>query len=139
MEQSTLRKRILLVDDDPITNMINEKLITRDFDFQVSPYTNASDALDHLKELSSPATGVIPSLVLLDINMPVMDGWEFLEKFSALPQTLFSKCRVFMLTSSIDLDDIEKSKTYAPVRGFISKPLTTAKIKLLTTEPSATI
>lgn len=124
-------KRILLLDDDPITNMINTKLITRDFDLDVTSYTNAQETLSYLQRLAESAPQNLPGVIFLDINMPIMDGWEFLEKLQKFPEDVLSKCKVFMLTSSIDLDDIAKSKTYNVVKNFISKPLTTEKIRSL--------
>ncbi len=132
MEQIMTTKQIILVDDDPITNMINTKLITRDFNFTVRAYTNAQESLNYLKAVSESTTEAIPDFIFLDINMPVMDGWEFLKEFQKFPFNVLEACKIFMLTSSIDLDDIEKAKGYSSVKDFISKPLTTEKIRTLT-------
>lgn len=122
----------MLVDDDEITNLINVALLSRDHDKKdVIAYTNARKALDYLKELVAVSSDKIPAVIFLDINMPLMDGWEFLEEFQKLPAGSFSKCSVFMLSSSIDLEDVEKSKEYPVVQDFISKPLTIQKLKAI--------
>ena len=121
----------MLVDDDPVTNLINKKLIGRNPNFIVTAHTSALDALIVLKESKTSTPQNVPDAIFLDINMFVMDGWEFLENFKMLDDRTFAKCKIFMLSSSIDLDDIEKSKTYTSVRDFISKPLTPDKIKML--------
>lgn len=124
-------KQILLVDDDSITNMINTKLITRDFDCRVTAYTNAQETLTYLRGLAEDTPDDMPEVIFLDVNMPVMDGWEFLEEFQRFPERSLDKCSVIMLTSSIDYDDIEKSKKYSVVKDFVSKPLTREKIREL--------
>ena len=121
-------KQILLVDDDPITNMINTKLIMRASDFHVTAYTNAQETLSYLGSLAETAPDNMPEVIFLDINMPVMDGWEFLEVLQRFPERALRNCKVIMLTSSIDYDDIEKSKKFSVVKDFVSKPLTTERI-----------
>ncbi len=81
-------------------------------------------ALEELVALSESGGKEFPDIIFLDINMPRMDGWEFLQEFEKLPDTILNKCSVYMLTSSIDPNDIEKSKTYKTVKNFFSKPLT---------------
>ena len=131
MEKKQVSKRILLIDDDAVINMINTKLITRNFDFSVSAYTDAQEALDQFRIWLSSSPDLLPDLIFLDINMPVMDGWEFLKEFQKLPEKVLEKCNLFMLSSSIDHDDVEKAKSYTAVREFISKPLTPDKLKML--------
>ncbi len=124
-------KRILLVDDDPITNLINKKIITLNTPYTVEAFTNANEALDQCKNCLALASEQFPDAIFLDINMPIMDGWEFLDQFEKIPFATRSKCSVLLLTSSIDSEDIEKSKTYKSVCDFISKPLTINKIEML--------
>ncbi len=135
MTMSSNLYNIMLVDDDRAFNFLNEKIIGFEkFASNISSFVEASKALDFLREaaLSNPET--LPDYIFLDINMPEMDGWEFMDKFKALPQPAVDKCKVFILTSSLNPIDIEKSKTYREVKGFASKPLTTEIISFIKTE-----
>ena len=109
-----------IVEDDPITSIITELLVKQNAAFdKVQKYANGQEAFDKLARLQSDTD--VPDLILLDLNMPVMDGWEFLDAFSTLK--LPKPVRVYVLTSSIDPEDIEKSKTYKEVKGYFTKPL----------------
>jgi CheY-like chemotaxis protein len=129
--KTTSIKQIVLIDDDEVTNMINEKLIKKVFNFPVDAYTDANELLQHVTSCLAHSPEKLPDVIFLDINMPMMDGWEFLEEFEKIPQEARKKCNVIMLTSSIDTSDIEKSKMYSSVTDFISKPLTVEKLKSL--------
>lgn len=125
-------KRIALIDDDPIINLIHAKIITRSTDFEVMIYTNAQRAVEQFAVWLNSEPGQLPDVIFLDINMPEMDGWEFLDAFHKMPEAVLEKCKVFMLTSSISSDDIEKSRHYRTVSDFISKPLTPEKLSAMT-------
>lgn len=122
---------VLLIDDDPVNNVVNTRFIKKHFDLNVIVYDDACEAFKRLREWSLPE---FPAIIFLDINMPEMDGWEFLEAFQTLPSQVREKCRVVMLTSSIDTADINKAKTYSVVQDFISKPLTIDKLACVTEE-----
>lgn len=128
MSEQPIRS-IILIDDDPIANMISTRIIERNFTLKVAAFTNATEALQLLKEGQHSGPESFPAVIFLDINMPHMDGWEFLEEFQKLQTDVLTKCRVIMLTSSIDREDIQKSKTYHCVNDFISKPLTQDKLR----------
>ena len=121
---------VLLIDDDPVFNMINKRIIlSAKFTTQIKCYLYASEALAELKQ--SIRTGALgfPDVIFLNINMPDMDGWEFLEELKELPEFNLNKCKVCILTSSIDQDDIQKSKGYEIVCDFIIKPLSVDKLR----------
>jgi len=130
----TKHTHIVLIDDDPITNFINTKLITMSFDFTVTSFTSAGEALSDLRRRSASGFEALPDLIFLDINMPHMDGWEFLEEFKRLPDMPTDKSHIIMLSSSVDSEDRDRSKMYRCVHDFISKPLTKDKIKSLAME-----
>lgn len=111
---------IFLVDDDPIQNLITSQLISTSLntlDYMV--FNNGADTLSAIRD------GQIPKLILLDINMPIMDAWEFLDEYSQFE----SKSPVIMLTSSINDDDKNKASQYPFVTGYYTKPVDVETIK----------
>ncbi|MES2731289.1 MAG: response regulator [Bacteroidota bacterium] len=113
-------KNILLIDDDSISNILTKLHLQRlDITEEVQIVTNGQEGLDYLKKQCSP------ELILLDINMPVMDGFEFLEQFVDLPLT--DKPIIVMYTSSSDPKDIKKAESFH-VAGYINKPFTREKL-----------
>ncbi len=89
---------------------------------------NGQLAIDYIKDLVENHEQ-LPQLVLVDINMPILNGWEFIEAFEAL--NLEVKNDMYMLSSSVYENDIEKAKSYKSVKGFISKPLSIDRLKEL--------
>ncbi|SNS20539.1 Response regulator receiver domain-containing protein [Belliella buryatensis] len=115
---------IILVDDDPINNLINKRLISKlEVAEQVEEFLEAEKALERIDQLNSDEK----TLILLDINMPVMNGWDFLNHYSQKFESRGD--RIIMLSSSIDFQDRQKAKQYNCVEGFIEKPLTPDKFK----------
>jgi CheY-like chemotaxis protein len=130
MKESSLPEHIILIDDDAVTNMVNKKIIYLTFpSIRVTAYTDASVALKEIRQMIEKDETKLPDLIFLDINMPHMDGWEFLNEFTNLPESAQRKTKVVMLTSSVDVNDIAKAKTYKPVTDFLSKPLTKDGVK----------
>ncbi|SMD33100.1 Response regulator receiver domain-containing protein [Reichenbachiella faecimaris] len=118
-------KSIYVVEDDPISSFVIKLALQQHpaFDEAVE-FKNGQVAVDHL--LKNEANGNLPELILLDINMPVMDGWDFLDKFSEMGVS--KDIPVVMLTSSINPNDIEKANAHELVKGFLSKPLNKEKL-----------
>lgn len=128
---------ILCVDDDPITLMLCKMVISKSsFAKEIITAQNGEEALNYFDDLKLNNLGnkitSYPSIVFLDLNMPVMDGWEFLDQFSKEEyRSIFQNTRVIVLSSTIDPRDIEKSKTYPMVMDFLSKPITKEIIEQL--------
>ncbi len=114
---------IVLIDDDPINNLINKRLISKlNISSSVDEYMEAENALSAILSLAPEEK----LLILLDINMPVMNGWDFLNHY--LEKCTDRKDTIIMLSSSIDYQDRKKSEEYVCVSGFIEKPLTHQKL-----------
>lgn len=120
-------KRLLLVDDDETSNFLNEFLIKgMDIVDEVFIASNGQEALDFIQ--GQKETLQYPQLIFLDLNMPVMDGFEFLEEFEKIQQQSDRKIPVYVLTSSNYFKDFERAKAFS-VAGYIIKPLTEEKIR----------
>jgi CheY-like chemotaxis protein len=117
-------KNILIIDDDNVFIFLSKKLISRHIgECNVFTCSNGKEGIDFIHDRFRKKTP-LPHTILLDINMPVFNGWDFLEEFILLPHEYISKSDIFILTSSIREYDKEKSQNYFIVKEFISKPLT---------------
>ena len=123
--------RLLLVDDDEISNFINERKIRgAAIADKINVCDGGATALKLLNQIIEKQEEK-PIVILLDINMPVMDGFGFLEEFVKLPASFIEGIRIAMLTSSLEKDEVKRSYEYKNVVDFINKPLSTDKIKAL--------
>ena len=114
---------VLLVEDDPITIMVCDRIIKMSaFAENVTSCENGKKAIDFLNNQTA-ASSYIPDIIFLDINMPVMNGWDFLEEFEKIHHTYKATPRVYILSSTVDPEDYKKAKSYSSVEDFISKPL----------------
>jgi CheY-like chemotaxis protein len=130
---------IMCIDDDPITLMLLKKVINKAlFSKEIITAQNGEEALELFKSLkNTPAKESItnqPQLIFLDLNMPVMGGWEFLDHFNTPEYSNFNNIKVIILSSTIDPEDINKSKTYPIVIDFLPKPITTSMLDYLKTK-----
>jgi two-component system, chemotaxis family, chemotaxis protein CheY len=116
--------KVFIVDDDPIHQRIAQIMISKHqlYD-EYASYTEAENALEFIKTNHNIETS-LPDVILLDLNMPVMDGWGFLEQYEKIKDTLVKDITIFIVSSSVDEKDISRSQSYSFVKGFISKPLT---------------
>jgi len=114
---------VLLVDDNDIDNFINERMITTSgFAKTVIVKNSAQGALDYLKSVSEKGES-LPKVIFLDLNMPVMDGFAFLQEFEGFSDEIKSYCKIIVLSSSISPDDINRASTNPYVARFLNKPL----------------
>ncbi|SDX57257.1 response regulator [Hymenobacter psychrophilus] len=120
---------ILLVDDDPTTNFLSTRLLNRlGASEEVLVALNGAAALQLLQQRCPATAGVAcPALVLLDVNMPVMGGFEFLEAYQQLPAAKRQRTVIVMLTTSMLAADRQRAEQLS-VSGFLTKPLTRAKL-----------
>jgi len=119
---------ILFIDDDPITLMLCKMVIKKaSFSNEIATSKNGEEALQYFNTLKQiDSNGEFkkqPQLIFLDLNMPVMGGWEFLESFSTSDYAEYNTTKVIILSSTIDPEDLEKSKKYPMVLDFLSKPI----------------
>jgi len=123
---------ILCVDDDPITLMLCKKVITKhSFSNTIITAKNGEEALQYFNSIINKEENRLPDLMFLDLNMPVMDGWEFLDLFSTNKYSEVNSIKIVVLSSTIDPEDLQKSKKYPMVIDFLSKPITTNMLSYL--------
>lgn len=123
---------LLVIDDDDINIFIIKKIVEKTgYKITMIAKSNGQLAIDYIKEtLENNQT--LPQLILIDINMPVMNGWEFVEAYTELNVT--EDINLYILSSSVYENDIEKTKSYSNVKGFISKPLSLDRLSELLKE-----
>lgn len=117
---------ILLIDDDKATNFIHQRIIKKSgIDIHIQVAENGKEALEFLTNKASFNNNKYPKpgLIFLDINMPVMNGWEFLEEYENLPENQKANMVLAMLTTSLNPDDKSKAEQINDLKGFVNKPL----------------
>lgn len=131
-------KKVWIVDDDPAFQLITKTNIIRTgIPVNLQTYSNGKEALD------SVISGVIddqdkesPTVILLDINMPIYDGWYFLDGLSRLTDEIKNKIRLYVCSSSIDPADVSRSESNQNVAGFLEKPVPLSLLKSILSEES---
>lgn len=117
-------KKVFIVDDDKVFHFIIKKLMQRN-NIEIIPFffDNGYDAITELKEKRN-APNELPDLILLDINMPIMDGWQFLEEFRLIKDQLDKDPIIYLISSSNDIVDVNKSNEYKnEIKSYILKPI----------------
>jgi CheY-like chemotaxis protein len=116
--------QFIVVDDDPINNIVCKYNIASFAPTaRIELFTDPEKALEWIREEYSNRSDERDTVLFLDINMPVMSGWEFLDEFSLFPENMHTQMDIFLLSSSIDPDDKEKAEKHPLVGGYYSKPL----------------
>jgi CheY-like chemotaxis protein len=121
-------KTIFLIDDDPVFVFLTKRLLSGvNIGCQIKVFQDGELAIDRLKEISGDSS-LLPDIIFVDLSMPVMDGWEFLDEYSALAPKMAKQIELFIVSSSISPQEVERSKTYSQVADFLIKPVAKGKL-----------
>ncbi|SFV26969.1 response regulator [Thermoflavifilum thermophilum] len=122
-------KKIFLIDDDPIHQQIAVLMLQKaEVVKEVISFHEAQAALDYIRAHETEPEA-LPEVILLDLNMPVMDGWAFLDAFEQIRDGLLASVRIFIYTSSINYHDRLRAHQYPSVTGYLVKPLSREDIQ----------
>jgi CheY-like chemotaxis protein len=120
-----------IIDDDKIyVNLVKKIIEIKKLSKNLLIFKNGREALDHFKLILENATeDVLPDIIFLDINMPVMDGWEFLNEFIKIKNNFEKKITLYVVSSSIDPRDLERAKSFNLVTDYLIKPIELKKFE----------
>lgn len=134
MDQATAKptfKKILVIDDNPTDRYIAKRMAEKYlFAEEIILHESAFEALDYIRSLES-VPHLLPQFIFLDINMPGMDGYEFLDEYAKLPETTKANCIILMITTSIHPDDFKRAENNPFIFRFLNKPLDKEKFRLI--------
>jgi len=120
---------ILLVDDDRIYQFAARKTIeATGYADSILIYSNGEEAINYLRQ-SLKNNITLPDVIFLDVNMPIMNGWEFLDEYTRLKRDVSKPVLIYVVSSSVDEFDVNKSRQYDSVKGYIVKPVLREKFK----------
>ncbi len=126
-------QKFIVVDDDRINNILCSYIINDAVpDADIQAFIEPEEALAYIKSSYADNSGTVADTILfLDINMPLMNGWEFLEAFDLFDEQIKSSVEIHMLSSSIDQRDMEDATNHKYISSFLGKPLTEEIVKRL--------
>ena len=127
--------RVMLVDDGEVDNLINKKMMEAvQFAQHVFTHSSAVSAIEFLQSVDGipeVAKQLLPELLFLDINMPLMDGFQFLDHFDKLSHRVHDACRIVVLTSSPDETYVKEARAHRYVKDYVIKPLSEKSLRQL--------
>jgi len=122
-----------IIDDDPIFVFGTKRMMTlANFCNNFMVFQNGEEAINYLKPIIQTKNFALPDIILLDINMPIMDGWQFLDEFTSIPND--KKITIYIVSSSIDPQDIARAKEYDTISNYLVKPITSEKLQSILSE-----
>ncbi|RAR49025.1 response regulator [Flavobacterium lacus] len=126
-----MKKSVLIIDNDPIYRTISQKIIEKlDLAETIFVEKNGYTAIDFIINVLATKSK-LPEIIFLDIEMPVMNGWEFMDEYCKIENTLLTGIEIYIVSSSISQVDKDKAKSYSEIKDFISKPLTIENLKTI--------
>jgi CheY-like chemotaxis protein len=130
-------KTIFIVDDDMIYQLFTQKIIENlDSTIDVQLYNDGDEALTALKKMVTEGA-TLPDIILLDINMPIMDGWEFMEEYVLLKSKLPRPIQIYIVSSSIAESDLKRAKLHTDIIDYVSKPIESDRLAEIVLPESA--
>jgi response regulator RpfG family c-di-GMP phosphodiesterase len=119
----------IIIDDEYINNFIHSKLIKSVFkEAEVHVFMNPQDVLEHLSRYECPEAVITQTIVLLDFNMPLITGWEFLTQYESFSSKIKDNIKVFVVSSSVDANDRRLAGNNQHVVDFLEKPLSREEV-----------
>lgn len=117
---------LIVIDDEPIQHFIMGKMLTLYVSTATDDITYSDNGVEVLEFLDTNRNNFanLPDIIFLDLNMPIMNGWDFLEQFKSIQKTIIKPILIYVISSSIDPVDISKSRRYLSVKDYIIKPMT---------------
>ncbi|WP_378179632.1 two-component system response regulator [Aquimarina sp. SS2-1] len=118
-------KSVCIIDDDSMyVNLVSKVIELKKLSEKIIVFNNGKEALDYfVKSAQKEEDKTVPQVIFLDLNMPVMDGWQFLQEFERIKDNLSKKIDVYVVSSSIDIRDINRAKSIALVSDYLTKPI----------------
>ena len=122
-------KKIAVIDDDEVFQLIVEKQIEmKRIDCEILKFFNGEEAIQYLRD-NTNNPDLLPELIMLDVNMPIKDGWEFLEDYNNLSDEIKQHIQLYMVTSSVIQSDIDRATSNRNILDFVSKPITNQRLE----------
>lgn len=127
-------KKIMVIDDNPTDRYIAKRMAEKyHFAEEIMLQESALEALDYIRSLENTPE-LLPQFIFLDINMPGMNGYEFLDEYANLSETIKTNCIILMITTSIHPDDFKRAENNPSVFRFLNKPLDREKFRIIEDE-----
>jgi CheY-like chemotaxis protein len=132
ISMATIQHNVCLIDDDKIYQFTARKILeSTGLAKTILSFYNGSEAIGYFREKSIKEQDQLPDVIFLDINMPVMNGWQFLEEYHKLLVNLKKSITIYVVSSSVDDCDIQRSKQFSSVTDYIVKPINRIKYQQL--------
>lgn len=125
------QKITCIIDDDEIYLFSVKKVIElNNFSGKIIAFRNGQEALEYFVNSQQDQAG-LPDVILLDINMPVMNGWEFIEAFRKIRPSISKDIMLYVVSSSVDKSDVDKARSFTAVNDYLVKPITASQLKTI--------
>jgi CheY-like chemotaxis protein len=129
--QNKQKTRLLFIDDDEINNFILQELFADEQDLMLNFFSDSPAAYDYLRSLAEENPQELPDIIFMDIKMPILDGFEFLDKLQDEGFLNDMPVDIFLLSSTLDSRDVKRAASYSRIRELVTKPLTVDKFRML--------